>query len=219
MCDDSKSKKRIAQLRREYSQQALSKSEVCKDPIDQFTEWFEQAFSADLLDVNAMTLSTATKQGKPSSRIVLLKGVNESGFEFYTNYGSRKGRELNENPHASLCFYWAPLERQVRIEGKVERVSQPTSKNYFQQRPRESKLGAWASKQSNRVSSREELERRFQEIKHKFEGQDIPLPDFWGGFLLRPQRIEFWQGRKSRMHDRICYEKAGTEWDIFRLAP
>jgi len=219
MSKDNQSKKSIAELRREYSQQALAKSEVCENPIDQFTEWFEQAFAADLLDVNAMTLSTATKQGRPSSRIVLLKGVDEAGFQFYTNYGSRKGKELSENPHAALCFYWAPLERQVRIEGEVERVSRSTSKNYFQQRPRESKLGAWASRQSNKVGSREELEKRFREIKQRFEDQEIPLPDFWGGFLLRPQRIEFWQGRKGRMHDRICYEKSDDEWAIFRLAP
>lgn len=219
MTEDSRSKKGIAELRREYSQQALAKSEVCENPIDQFTEWFEQAFSADLLDVNAMTLSTASKQGKPSSRIVLLKGIDESGFRFYTNYGSRKGRELKENPHAALCFYWAPLERQVRIEGEVERLSRSASGDYFEQRPRESKLGAWASKQSSQVSSREELEKQFQEIKQKFKNKEIPLPDFWGGFLLHPQRIEFWQGRKGRMHDRICYEKSDTEWNIFRLAP
>ncbi|MDZ7657832.1 pyridoxamine 5'-phosphate oxidase [Fodinibius sp.] len=219
MSEDSQSKKRISELRREYSQQALAESEVCEDPIDQFMEWFRQAYSADLLDVNAMTLSTATKQGKPSSRIVLLKGVDEAGFRFYTNYGSRKGQELNENPHAALCFYWAPLERQVRIEGEVERVSRSMSEDYFKQRPRESKLGAWASEQSTKVSSRKELENRFQEIKEQFENQEVPLPDFWGGFLLRPQRIEFWQGRESRMHDRLCYEKLGTDWDIFRLAP
>lgn len=219
MSEDSQSKKSIAELRREYSQQALAESEVCENPIDQFTEWFKQAYSANLLDVNAMTLSTATKKGKPSSRIVLLKGVDEAGFRFYTNYESRKGRELNENPHASLCFYWAPLERQVRIEGEVERLSRSTSENYFKQRPRESRLGAWASKQSNKVNSREELESRFQKIKQKFEDQEIPLPDFWGGFLLRPQRIEFWQGRESRMHDRICYEKEGEAWKVFRLAP
>lgn len=219
MSEDSRSKKSIAALRREYSQQALAESEVSGNPIDQFTEWFEQAFSADLLDVNAMTLSTATKQGRPSSRIVLLKGVDEAGFRFYTNYGSRKGMELNENPYAALCFYWAPLERQVRVEGEVEKLSRSTSGGYFEQRPRKSKLGAWASKQSSKVSSREELEKRFKEIEQKFEDQEIPLPDFWGGFLLRPQRIEFWQGRESRMHDRICYEKEGEAWNIFRLAP
>ncbi|WP_440999151.1 pyridoxamine 5'-phosphate oxidase [Fodinibius sp. SL11] len=219
MSQDSRNKKSIAELRREYSQQVLAESEVCDDPIEQFTEWFEQAFSADLLDVNAMNLSTATKQGKPSSRIVLLKGVDENGFRFYTNYGSRKGRELDENPHAALCFYWAPLERQVRIEGNVERLSRSASENYFKQRPRESRLGAWASKQSSQVGSRTELENRFQEIKQRFKDQEIPLPDFWGGFLLRPKRIEFWQGRKSRMHDRICYEKDENEWNIFRLAP
>jgi pyridoxamine 5'-phosphate oxidase len=219
MSEDSRSKKNISELRREYSRQALVKSEVCENPIEQFTEWFKQAFSADILDVNAMTLSTATKQGKPSSRIVLLKGVDEAGFRFYTNYRSRKGRELSENPHAALCFYWAPLERQVRIEGEVEKVSRSASANYFKQRPRESRLGAWASKQSDKVSSREALENRFREIKQRFEDQEIPLPDFWGGFLLRPERIEFWQGRESRMHDRICYEKSDAIWNIFRLAP
>ena len=219
MSQDSRNKKSIAELRREYSRQVLAESEVCDDPIEQFTEWFEQAFSADLLDVNAMNLSTATKQGKPSSRIVLLKGVDENGFRFYTNYGSRKGRELDENPQAALCFYWAPLERQVRIEGNVERLSRSASENYFKQRPRESRLGAWASKQSSRVRSRTELENRFQEIKQRFKDQEIPLPDFWGGFLLRPKRIEFWQGRESRMHDRICYEKKENKWNIFRLAP
>ncbi|PAU93565.1 pyridoxamine 5'-phosphate oxidase [Aliifodinibius salipaludis] len=219
MSEDNRSTKSIAELRREYSQQALAESEVCKNPIDQFSEWFEQAYSADLLDVNAMNLSTATKQGKPSSRIVLLKGVDEAGFRFYTNYESRKGRELNENPHAALCFYWAPLERQVRIEGEVERLSRLTSEAYFKQRPRESRLGAWASKQSDQVSSREELEKRFRKIKQKFKNEEIPLPDFWGGFLLRAHRIEFWQGRKGRMHDRICYEKSNAEWNIFRLAP
>lgn len=211
--------KKITELRREYSRQVLSESEVAENPIDQFTEWFQQALSAELLDANAMTLSTATKYGKPSSRIVLLKGVDEDGFRFYTNYKSRKSRELDENPHAALCFYWAPLERQVRIEGKVEKLSKKESENYFHQRPRESQLGAWASKQSTTVASREELEKRFREIEKMFADQEIPLPDFWGGYRLNPHRIEFWQGRNGRMHDRICYEKQDGKWDIFRLAP
>lgn len=219
MSDNNPPDKKIAELRREYSQQQLVESEVCEHPIDQFSQWFQQALSAKLLDANAMTLSTATKEGKPSSRIVLLKGIDENGFRFYTNYESRKGRELNENPHAALCFYWAPLERQVRIEGKVEQLSPKESEDYFHQRPRQSQLGAWASKQSTKVKSREVLESRFKEMQEKYRNQEIPLPEFWGGFQLMPQRIEFWQGRKSRMHDRICYEKKNGEWQIFRLAP
>lgn len=219
MPEDNSDDKKIAELRREYSRQILSESEVAENPIDQFTQWFQQVLSAELLDANAMTLSTATKHGKPSSRIVLLKGVDEDGFRFYTNYKSRKGRELDENPHAALCFYWAPLERQVRIEGKVEKLSEKESENYFHQRPRESQLGAWASNQSTTVASREELEKRFREIEKKFADQEIPLPDFWGGYRLNPDRIEFWQGRNGRMHDRICYEKQDGKWDIFRLAP
>ncbi|MEL7833971.1 pyridoxamine 5'-phosphate oxidase [Fodinibius sp. Rm-B-1B1-1] len=219
MPDNSRSDKEIAELRREYSRQVLAESEVAAHPIDQFTQWFQQALSAELLDANAMTLATANKDGQPSSRIVLLKGVDENGFRFYTNYNSRKGQELTENPHAALCFYWAPLERQVRIEGKVAKLSQAASKEYFKQRPRESQLGAWASKQSSKVGTREALENRFNEIKERFEGQEVPLPEFWGGFLLRPHRVEFWQGREGRMHDRICYEKKDDRWNIFRLAP
>ncbi len=219
MAEDSSSKTKIAQLRREYSQQQLVESEVAENPIDQFTVWFQQALSAELLDANAMTLATANGDGKPSARIVLLKGVDEDGFRFYTNYESRKGKELQENPHAALCFYWAPLERQVRIEGKVEPLSPKESKEYFQQRPRESQLGAWASKQSTKIASREALEKRFEEIQEKYRDKEIPLPEFWGGFQLLPQRIEFWQGREGRMHDRICYEKKSGEWQIFRLSP
>lgn len=219
MPENSRSEKEIAELRREYSRQILAESEVAEHPVDQFTQWFQQALSAKLLDANAMTLATANKDGQPSARIVLLKGIDENGFRFYTNYESRKGQELNKNPYASLCFYWAPLERQVRIEGKVEKLSKKESENYFQERPRESQLGAWASKQSKKIGSREELEKRFEELKKKFASQDVPLPNFWGGFELKPHRVEFWQGRNGRMHDRICYKKKGDRWDIFRLAP
>lgn len=219
MSENSRSPKDIAQLRREYSRQVLVESEVCKDPIDQFSEWFEQALSVDVLDANAMILSTATQEGKPSSRIVLLKGVYEQGFHFYTNYQSRKGRELAENPNAALCFYWSQLERQVRIEGSVEKLSPVESDEYFQQRPRESQLGAWASKQSSKIESRGVLEERFREVQKRFEGEKIPTPEFWGGYLLRPNRVEFWQGRKGRLHDRICYKKIDGNWDIFRLSP
>lgn len=214
--DDAKD---VAQLRRDYTKTVLVESEVFENPIDQFLEWFEQALAAELIDPNAMTLSTATPKGAPSSRIVLLKGVDKKGFRFFTNYNSRKGRELNENPQAALCFYWAPLERQVRIEGKVQKLNAEDSEAYFQRRPRLSRLGAWASKQSSKVDSREQLEARFKEIKKRFEDKDVPLPDFWGGYLLKPTRIEFWQGRESRMHDRICYEKEKEDWIKFRLAP
>jgi len=211
--------KSVAELRRDYTKQELLESEVCDDPIDQFVKWFEQALSADLLDVNAMTLSTATNDGRPSSRIVLLKGVDEQGFRFYTNYNSRKGRELDENPQAALCFYWAALERQVRIEGTVQKVSKEDSENYFRQRPRLSQIGAWASQQSTEVDSRDALVAKFKEIEQRFKDQEVPLPEFWGGYLLQPNRIEFWQGRKGRMHDRICYNKEGDHWSKSRLAP
>lgn len=212
---------KVADIRRDYNREELSKAAVADDPIEQFVKWFDKALAADLLDPNAMTLSTATKDGHPSSRIVLLKGVDERGFLFYTNYSSQKGKELAENPHAALCFYWAPLERQVRVEGTVQKIDKEESRAYFQQRPRLSQVGAWASKQSSKVKSRKELEGRVKEIKQKFEGQEVPLPDFWGGYILNPLRIEFWQGRKGRMHDRICYEREDneSEWDAFRLAP
>lgn len=212
-------KERVAKIRRDYTQQALVESAIKESPIDQFKIWFEQALSADLLDPNAMTLATATKDGAPSSRIVLLKGVDEDGFRFYTNYSSRKGKELEENPQAALCFYWPSLERQVRIEGRVEKLSRTESADYFHQRPRLSQLGAWASHQSHKVDSREELEASFNKIKERFEGQEVPPPDFWGGYLLKPVRVEFWQGRSGRLHDRICYEKQGDTWNIIRLSP
>lgn len=209
----------IAQLRRDYLREELNEERVEEHPIDQFMIWFEQALSADLLDANAMILSTATKEGIPSSRVVLLKGVDKEGFRFYTNYNSRKGRELSVNPQAAVCFYWSALERQVRIEGSVKKMGQEQSRAYFKQRPRMSQIGAWVSRQSAQVSSREVLEKQFREIEKKFKGGEVPLPDFWGGFVLQPQQIEFWQGRKGRMHDRICYKGAGENWEIVRLSP
>lgn len=206
-------------MRRDYAREELSESAVSKNPVDQFMVWFEQALSADLLDPNAMILSTASKEGIPSSRVVLLKGVDDEGFRFYTNYTSRKGQELKENPRAALCFYWPRLERQVRIEGEVRQLSRENSASYFHQRPRLSQLGAWASNQSSKVESREVLEAQFEKVKKRYEGDEVPLPDFWGGYIVEPRRIEFWQGRKGRLHDRICYEKENGNWIRFRLSP
>jgi len=219
MSGDKNKDQKVADIRRDYAREELVESSVEDNPIDQFVIWFEQAVSSNMLDPNAMTLSTATRNGVPSSRIVLLKRVEKQGFRFYTNYSSRKGEELEENPRAALCFYWPSLERQVRVQGIVEKLSEEESETYFQQRPRSSKIGAWASKQSSRVSSRAELEEKFEEIKRKYKNKEVPLPEFWGGYILKPNRIEFWQGRKSRMHDRICYEKDGEKWVIFRLSP
>ncbi|HKK46060.1 MAG TPA: pyridoxamine 5'-phosphate oxidase [Balneolaceae bacterium] len=219
MSADINNDRKVAGIRRDYAREELTESAVKADPIDQFKSWFEQALSADMLDPNAMTLSTATSDGIPSSRIVLLKGVDEQGFRFYSNYLSRKGKELQENPHAALCFYWPPLERQVRIEGAVRKLSREESETYFQQRPRMSQIGAWASKQSSEVDSREELEKNVEEIKQKFANDEVPLPDFWGGYIVEPSRIEFWQGRTGRMHDRICYERNKGGWKISRLSP
>jgi len=219
MTSDKSDKRKIAQLRRDYSQEALLESDVFENPIDQFMKWFEEALSAELVDPNAMTLSTVSQDGMPSSRVVLLKGIIEEGLQFYTNYTSQKSKELEANPQAALCFYWAPLERQVRIQGTVEKLSREESADYFRQRPRQSQLGAWASSQSDRLESREELVERFEEVKKQFQDQEVPLPDFWGGYLLRPSKFEFWQGREGRMHDRICYEKKDGGWKRNRLAP
>ncbi|HLR33325.1 MAG TPA: pyridoxamine 5'-phosphate oxidase [Fodinibius sp.] len=210
---------KVAEIRRDYTKRALIESVVKETPVEQFKVWFKQALSAGMLDPNAMTLATATKNGAPSSRIVLLKGFNEQGFRFYSNYDSRKGRELEENPQAALCFFWPPLERQVRIEGTVQKVNRTASADYFRQRPRLSQLGAWASRQSSTVASRKELVTVFEEMRKRFENREVPLPDFWGGYLLTPVYVEFWQGRTGRLHDRICYTKRDDSWEISRLSP
>lgn len=212
-------KQDVEALRREYSRRTLNERDIADEPVAQFAVWFRQALKADLPDANAMTLATASADGKPSARIVLLKQFNEKGFVFYTNYKSRKGRELEENPHAALCFYWQSLERQVRIEGKVKKMSVEESADYFRKRPRLSQLGAWASVQSSEVESREVLEQNFKKIKKRFEGQDVAPPDFWGGFILEPEKLEFWQGRPGRLHDRILYVKRVDSWKIKRLSP
>lgn len=212
-------KQDIEAQRREYSRRTLVESNVSDDPIEQFAIWFRNALSSDLPDANAMTLATASADGIPSARTILLKGFDQAGFRFYTNYTSKKGQELTANPHAALCFFWPELERQVRIEGEVEKISRKESGAYFEKRPRLSQLGAWASPQSSEVESREALEQNFEEMKQHFKGQDIPLPDFWGGFLLRPISIEFWQGRPGRLHDRIVYKRKKDDWLISRLSP
>ncbi len=209
----------IESLRREYSQRELYEDDIADSPLDQFDEWFREALKADLPEPNAMTLATVSASGAPSARIVLLKGFDASGFRFYSNYKSRKGRELEKNPRAALCFFWLELERQVRIEGRVEKLSREESASYFKNRPRQSRLGAWASSQSAEVDSREVLQQQLDKKKKRFEDEEVPLPEFWGGYLLRPDQVEFWQGRPGRLHDRIAYSREDDEWRIVRLAP
>lgn len=210
----------VADIRKDYHLKGLRETDANPDPFQQFQTWFDQALAAQLPEPNAMTLATAAKDGKPSARIVLLKGFDERGFKFYTNYQSHKGQELAENPQAALVFWWAELERQVRIEGQVEKVSAQESDEYFHSRPFNSRLGAWASEQSQVVESREVLERRWQELKTKYENQDVPRPPDWGGFRVIPSAIEFWQGRPSRLHDRLLYHRLDDgKWKIERLSP
>ena len=207
-------------LRREYLRTELLETNVHPDPVEQFRRWFEEALSADLHEPNAMTIATATRDGRPSARVVLLKGFNERGFVFHTNYEGRKGRELEANPNCALAFYWGELERQVRIEGRATRVPDKESDAYFANRPRGSQLGAWASEQSRPVEDRTELERRLKELEEEYEGLEIPRPSFWGGFRVEPERMEFWQGRENRLHDRLLYsESGGGAWKIQRLQP
>ncbi len=211
----------LASLRRNYALQSLSEADVLPDPLAQFAVWFQEALNSQLDEPNAMTLATADRTGRPSARTVLLKSFDKQGFVFYTNYESRKGQNLAENPQAALLFTWLQLERQIRIEGRVEKVSPEESLTYFQSRPKGSQVGAWASPQSRVVESRETLEKRAAELQQEYaQAEVLPLPPFWGGYRLQPDFIEFWQGRESRLHDRICYNKReGETWEIERLAP
>jgi pyridoxamine 5'-phosphate oxidase len=210
----------IADLRREYSLAGLNESDLQPHPFQQFEVWFREALNAKVLETNAMTLATATRDGRPSARVVLLKGLDDEGFVFYTNYESRKGRELEENPHAALLFYWAELTRQVRIEGIVSRVTREESEAYFSTRAELSRLGAWASRQSQPIPNRATLDMRLNELIAEYAGRPIPTPPWWGGYRLIPHTFEFWHGRPNRLHDRLVYTRqADDTWAIQRLSP
>jgi pyridoxamine 5'-phosphate oxidase len=210
----------LADLRKDYSLAGLDEKNLARDPFRQFDKWFEEAGAAKLNEPNAMVLSTATRDGQPSSRIVLLKGLDGRGFVFYTNYESRKGREMEINPRASLLFPWFALERQVIVEGPIAKVTREESEAYFHSRPAASQLAAWASQQSSVLPSRSVLEENLKGVEKKYAGQVVPLPPNWGGYRLAPETVEFWQGRRSRLHDRLRYRRAKDgSWTVERLAP
>ncbi len=209
-----------ADIRRDYKLQTLSEKDVAEHPIKQFDKWWEQAINSNIDEVNAMTLATVSKDGQPSARIVLLKGYDDNGFVFFTNYNSRKGHELQNNNKACLVFFWKELERQIRIEGSIQKISATDSDAYFTSRPTLSKIGAWASPQSEAVPSRTYLEQRLNEMEKNFNGKEIQRPEDWGGYILQPNYIEFWQGGEGRLHDRICYNLDDDgKWSTGRLAP
>ena len=197
----------------------LDEQTIDRDPIKQFQTWLNEAFAAKLPLPEAMTLATATADGRPSARMVLLKQVDHDGFVFYTNYNSAKAQQLDANPHAALVFYWAQLDRQVRVEGSVSRTSAEESREYFATRPRESQIGAWASQQSEAIASRAVLEERAAELEKQYGDREIDRPEYWGGYRVKPERIEFWLSRIGRLHDRILYQREGDAWSITRLAP
>lgn len=214
---------KISHIRKDYKfakKTNLFEKDVSRNPYKQFLKWFEDALTADPMEANAMFLGTSTPEGRPSVRTVLLKGFDNKGFTFYTNYDSRKGRELAKNPYASILFFWKELGRQIRIEGKVSKVTRKESEKYFHSRPADSQLAALSSNQSRVIRSRNELEEKFFQLKLKYKDKKIPLPETWGGYRLAPVYMEFWQGRQNRLHDRIIYKKAaGNKWKISRLSP
>ncbi|MEP6713101.1 MAG: pyridoxamine 5'-phosphate oxidase [Ferruginibacter sp.] len=209
----------IADIRKDYKLQTLSETEVEIDPFSQFNKWWNEAINSNIEEVNAMTLATADINGKPSARIVLLKGFDVNGFIFFSNYHSHKAKDMEANAQVSLVFFWKELERQIRIEGEVSKISLEESDNYFKSRPQASKIGAWASPQSSVISSREIIEANVAEVEKNFAGKEIERPPHWGGYIVKPSLIEFWQGRRSRLHDRIQYTKEAAHWNIERLAP
>ncbi len=212
-------KKRIAAIRREYCLAELTRASVADSPADQFRKWLDEALNAEAIDPTAMTLATAGLDGRPSARIVLLKDINETGLSFFTNYESKKGRQLTENPYAALVFYWPELERQVRFEGRTGKLPAGESDEYFDSRPDASKAGAWASRQSSMIGSRKVLEDKMLKVTEKYKSRPIPRPPGWGGYRLMPVLAEFWQGRHSRLHDRIQYLYREDRWEICRLSP
>jgi pyridoxamine 5'-phosphate oxidase len=210
----------IADIRTDYKLQSFSESDALPDPILQFSKWWNEALQSNIDEVNAMTLATSSIDGMPAARIVLLKGFDEKGFVFFTNYDSSKGHQLYSNPRACLVFFWKELERQVRITGNTEKTSGPESDTYFNSRPKGSRLGAWASPQSEIIASREWLEEKSDAVKQQFEGKEIGRPPYWGGYRVVPATVEFWQGRPNRLHDRIQYSlQENASWKIERLAP
>jgi pyridoxamine 5'-phosphate oxidase len=212
-------RKRLSKRPHKPKAGTLSEKTVSSDPFDQFNSWFHAAVKAKIKKPEAMTLATSSAGGVLSARIVLFKGIGNRGFSFYTNYLSVKGEQLSQNPRAALVFYWARLDRQIRIEGTVEKMSREESRKYFGSRPRNSQIGAWASQQSQVISSRHILDAQFEKYKQQFRNDDVPLPDQWGGYRLMPSRIEFWQSGANRLHDRILYERYGNSWKIIRLSP
>ena len=209
----------IADIRKEYKLKLLLEKDVDADPIRQFQQWWNEALLSNIEEPNAMTLATTNKHGKPSARIVLLKGLSNDGFVFYTNYESRKAGELKENPHAALLFFWKELERQVRIEGTITKTSEQESAEYFSSRPQLSKIGAWSSPQSSVIASCDDLEKNVSKYQQQFGDGEIPRPPHWGGYAVKPTVIEFWQGRRNRLHDRLQYTLRNDKWIIERLAP
>jgi pyridoxamine 5'-phosphate oxidase len=212
-------KSTLAELRNEYTKKGLDVADVSTDPLRQFRIWLDDALAANVPEANAMHLSTVSADGRPSGRIVLLKGLDDRGFVFFTNYLSRKGKEMEAHPFGALTFFWSELERQVRIEGRVEKVSASESDEYFQSRPRGSQIGALVSDQSSEIENREVLENKRIQLEKKYENTLIPRPDHWGGYRIVPHFLEFWQGRPSRLHDRIAYQQNGSQWLISRLSP